>query len=1148
MSVAELLAALSEKGIELWTEGGKLRFRAPTGALTPDLRSRLVERREEVIAAVRERARQSHKTLAPSYSQLGMWLVHQVAPDSAAYNVSFSARVCSAVDVPALRQALQALLDRHATLRTAYTMRDGQPLQQIQGYRDVDFEQVDVVGCDDASLYQQVTAAYRQPFDLEAGAVMRVRLFTRASEDHILLLVVHHIALDGWSMWLLLDELRVLYPAYKNGEALSLPRPEVEYSDYARWQSEMIAGPEGERLWSYWKQQLAGEIPSLDLPTDYPRSPLVSYRGSSELFELDEAITGRIKDLAKAEGVTLYVLLLAVFYILLHRYTAQEEIVIGTPTFGRSRAEYAKIIGDFINMLPIRVDLSGNPSFRKFLAQVRQVMLAALEHQDFPFSLMVERLGRSQNNNRSPLFQVSFDVQRVHQFEALSDVFVPRATGRRVDLGGLEIEAYPLPQQEGQFDLVMQILDAGTTLPAVLKYSSDIFEGATIARMVSHYKKLLESTVTDPDQRICDLPLLTDEERRQLVLDWNSTRVSYPEDTAFYRLFEAQVVRTPDATAVVYEAERLTYQELNERANRLAHYLRGQGVGPDMLVGVCLGRSPALIVTLLGIVKAGGAYLPLDPTYPKDRLAYMLDNSRAGILVTEAAFRDVLPEYAGQIVDIYADWPFIEAYSNTNIDQDVSADNLVYVIYTSGSTGRPKGIQILHRGLTNYLTWCTKAYDVEKGHGAPVHSSISFDLTVTAMFPPLVAGRAVYLLPENATAESLARMLLDNPGFSLVKITPAHLELLNNLIPAERAAGLTHAFIIGGENLLAETLAFWWRNAPETILVNEYGPTETVVGCCVYWADDDVYVSGSVPIGRPIANTELYVLDAHLNLVPIGVPGELYIGGDGLARGYLNRLDLTAERFIPHPFSSTAGARIYKTGDLARYRPDGNLEYLGRIDNQVKIRGFRIELGEIEAALSEHPAVQEAVVIVREDTPGDKRLVAYVRSAQSSGEIASELRYYMKERLPDYMVPAAYVTLDAMPLTPNGKVDRRALPPPDYLRPEHATAVVAPRTEMETMLVDVWLAVLGIDQVSIYDNFFDLGGHSLQAMQVISKMESNTGLRIDPAFMRFQTLAQLAAAYEEAETTAVPTGDTEVEDARSGKLLSNIRRLVSKKK
>ena len=1108
MTVSELLAQLEAKGIELWTEGGSLRFRAPKGALTPDLRALLAEQRDAVLAEVRERARQTVETLPVSQSQLSMWLVHEVAPDSAAYNVSSSVRIRSAVDVDTLRRVFQALTDRHAALRTTFVNDEGQPFQRIPGYVDVDFEQTAVPGIDEKALYQRIYTASHQPFDLCTGPVMRVRLFTRAPDDHVLLPVVHHIATDGWSMWILLKEFSALYDAYRTGQSASLPHPEAEYSDFARWQAQMLAGAEGERLWSYWKQQLAGELSPLDLPIDHPRPQVISSQGKTAYFEISATVTNGLKNLAKAEGVTLYVLLLAALQVLLHRYTGQDDIIVGSPTLGRSRPEYAGIVGDFVNMLPMRVNLEGNPTFKTCLAQVQHTVLTALDYQDFPFPLLVERLGPRTHLNRSPVFQVSFDVQRVRQSEAVSDalshLLIPHASIKRISMSGLEIEAYPLPQQEGQFDLVMQLLDADTTLPGVLKYSSDLYDSATIDRFMRHFEQLLAAIVANPDAPISELQLLTDAERRQILHDWNATDTDYPADTGVHTLFEQQAARTPLATAAVHGADTITYAELNTRANRLAHYLRALDVQPETMIGVHVERGLDMLVALLGVLKAGGAYVPMDPTFPQERLTYMIEDAAMPIIISQARLADQLPPHSARLICIDSDWPQIQLSPTDNPPPRTTGSNLVYVIFTSGSTGRPKGVQIEHHSLTNYLLTMRDRPGLYVDDVLLALATLSFDIAAFDLYLPLIVGARVIILDREDSwdGRKIAAAIDDHHVTVIQSTLPSWQILLESGWHGKRDLKM----LCGGEALSA-SLAGRLLNAGGE-LWNMYGPTETTV-CCT--TEPITSTDSTITIGRPIANTTAFILDSHLQPVPVGVIGTLYIGGAGVARGYIGRPDLTAERFIANPFGP---GRIYNTGDLARWLPDGRLECLGRVDHQVKVRGFRIELGEIELALETHASVQTAVVTARETQPGDKRLVAYVIGSEGHAPDASTLRDYLSSRLPNYMVPSAVVVLDAFPLTPSGKVDRRALPAPVVSEERAEEIARETRTPAEDLLVRVWQAVLGVEQVSIYDNFFDLGGHSLQVVQVIAKLEKETDIHLDPLLMRYQSLRQQAASIE----------------------------------
>ena len=743
--------------------------------------------------------------------------------------------------------------------------------------------------------------------------------------------------------------------------------------------------------------------------------------------------------------------LLAAFQTLLHRYTGQDDIVVGSPIANRNRIEIEGLIGFFVNTLVLRTDHSGNPAFREVLRRVRETALEAYAHQDLPFEKLVEELRPDRDLSRSPLFQAMFVFQNAPVGE--------------LNCKGLNVSPMRMAGETTKFDLTLSVNEGAPGLRAGLQYRTDLFDDATITRFLGHFKMLLEGIVANPEQRISDLPILNEAERHQLLVEWNETKRDYPKDKCIHELFEEQVKRTPETVAVVFEDQQLTYRELNSQANQLAHYLKKLGVGPEALVGICVERSLEMIVGLLGILKAGGAYVPLDPGYPKERLGFMLEDARVGVLLTQQGVVAELPGHQARVIYLDGDWGEIAQESEENPNSEITGENLAYVIYTSGSTGIPKGVMILHRGLVNYLSWATLAYGVAAGQGAPVHSSIGFDLTITSLFTPLLAGQRVELLAEDGDVEALSSRLRKESDYSLIKITPAHLELVGQELPADKLAHRTRALVIGGEALTFEKLGLWSAHVPEIRLINEYGPTETVVGCCFYEVAPGNLRSGPVPIGRPIGNTQIYILGTYFAPVPIGVIGEIHIGGDGLARGYINRTEATKEKFIANPFSRDPDSRLYKTGDLARYLPDGNIEFLGRIDNQVKLRGYRIELGEIEAVLGQHPMVQSSVVVVREDTPGDKRLVAYVVGQQGESFDAAEIRKYLKQKLPEYMIPSAFVLLDELPLTPNGKVDRKALPAPDQDRPELGNIYQAPRTPMEEALATIWSELLKVDKV-----------------------------------------------------------------------------------
>lgn len=1136
MTVTEIIESLAQQGIQLWVEGENLRFRAQKGALTPELRALLTENKPALVAHLRAQSQQAVNYFPLSYNQQSMWFMHQSAPESAAYNVAFTVRICSRVDVDALRRAFQAIIDRHPALRTLYAFRDGAPMQAVQGSSEVAFEVIEAANMNDEALYAAVVAAYERPFDLENGPVFRISLFTRSAEEHVLLIGAHHIAFDGWSLWLLLDDLRALYPAYLNQQPAALPSLDATYIDFMQWQTALLNSAEGERLAQYWQTRLAGEMPMLDLPTDHPRPATPSFRGATHIFVIDADLTRHLRELAKTEGVTLYALLLAAFQTLLYRYSGQDDIIIGSPMFGRNRPEFARIIGDFVNMVALRASLAGNMPFATFLTHTRQTVLEAIEHQEYPFPLLVQKLGSSRDTSRSAVFQAVFDVQRVQQAGAFADLFVPGRRDVRLELGGLQIEPFPMPQQEGQFDLVMQLAEAGDVMPGTLKYSTDVFAAPTIERLTRHFITLLGSIVANPRQPLAQLPLLDADERRTIITDWNQTQAIYDHERRVTHFFEERAASAPTATAAICDGARLSYADLNQRANQLAHHLRALGVGPDTLVGVCMERSLDMLVALFGVLKAGGAYVPMDPEYPRERLGYMVEDAQMPIILTQQRLLDRLPDHQSQVIPIDADWPTIAAQPDTNPAVRAEGGDLAYVIFTSGSTGRPKGVQISHRALINFLLSMQREPGLKATDVLVSVTTLSFDIAGLELYLPLITGATVVIASRDTVIDGVAlAALLDETDATVMQATPATWRLMIESGWKGRA-GLK--MLCGGEGLPRKLMEQLLERGAE--LWNMYGPTETTIWStvCRLFPDDPI-----ISIGRPIANTQVYVLDEHLALVPIGAVGTLYIGGDGLARGYLGRPDLTDERFIPNPFDPATG-RIYNTGDQARWLPDGRLECLGRIDHQVKIRGFRIELGEIETAIGRHPAVQTGVTVAREVRPGDKRLIAYVAPKAGHTLEASELRHYLRERLPEYMLPSSVVILERLPLTPNGKVDRKGLPPPPETRSEQTLAL--PQTPTEQLIANIWSAALSETQIGAHDNFFDLGGHSLLAMQVIGKIADHTGLRLEPAIMRFQTLSQLAAMLDEelARSPGAPVPQTDQPEG-TRRLFRIVRRIVS---
>jgi amino acid adenylation domain-containing protein len=793
-----------------------------------------------------------------------------------------------------------------------------------------------------------------------------------------------------------------------------------------------------------------------------------------------------LKQLAQKSGGSLYVTLLSGVAAIMQRYSGQDEMIIG----GSSRKEHSDrqrdANGNFENLLPLRVDFSGNPNFLEIQSRVGAVFSDAEAHAGIPFSEVFKEVRPGQELSSNPLFNVTVS-------QPSED-----ASGTIHSSGEL------------MEDLRFSFEDRGEKLCGAIAYASDLFDRSTVAGMVQHWQNLLTAACQDPAKPVTGYSILSPEERNRIVHEWNDTRAEYPK-TCVHELFERQAAKTPELTAVVYQGQKLSYRELNERANQMAHYLRKRGVGPEVIVGVCMNRTPEMVIGLLGIWKAGGAYVPLDPGYPQDRLSYMMQDSAAKFLLTSSGLKHLFPA-ADKAILLDTDWDQIAKESSANPEPSAAPSNLAYVMYTSGSTGEPKGAMILQSGLVNYLWWAIGAYKVEAGRSVPVHSSISFDLTVTSLYPALLAGGQIELLPEDVGAQNLIAALKRAENRGLVKITPAHLELLSQQLSSEEAAGVTKTFVIGGEALLAENLVLWREFATKTRLINEYGPTETVVGCCVYEVRAEDPKSGPIDIGRPIANTQLYILDGNLQPVPAGVKGELYIGGDGVARGYLNRPELSRKKFIFDPFSGKTGARLYKSGDLARYRKDGTLEYLGRADDQVKVRGYRIELREIEAALAAHSGVQSCTVLAVEETPGNKQLVAYAVPQPNKSLAVEELKNFLKQSLPEYMVPSQFVFMDSFPLTRNGKIDRKALPAPTHANISAAHEFVAPSTETEKKVAAMWMELLKAERIGIHDDFFDLGGHSLMAIKALSRIREEFGVDLPLAtLLQAPTVAKLSA-------------------------------------
>ncbi|MFL5382179.1 MAG: amino acid adenylation domain-containing protein, partial [Longimicrobiaceae bacterium] len=1062
-----------------------------------------------------------------SFAQERLWFIDRLEPGSATYNISLARRLGGALDERALERALGEIVRRHEALRTTFREVDGSPVQVIAPFGGFTLRLDDLSGLNHAAREEEVRRRAGEeaalPFDLPAGPLFRAALLRLGAEEHVLLLSMHHIVSDGWSLGVLFRELSSLYAAYREGRESPLPELPVQYADYAAWQRERLRGEVLERQLSYWRERLAGAPELVELPTDHPRPAVQTFRGASERIELPGELLERLRAVGRSEGATLFVVVLSAFQVLLSKYSGSEDIVVGSPIAGRTRKEVAGLIGFFVNTLVLRTGLGGDPSFREVLRRVREVTLGAYEHQELPFEKLVAELQPERSLGHSPLFQVALTLDSAQD------------TGG--GLAGLSVQGVGTGLEVAELDLLLELAAGSDGLRGSLTYSTDLWEAATMRRLVGHFTRLVEQAAADPDARISRVTLLNEAERRQVVEEWNRTDVEHPTGACIHERVAAQAERTPEALAVVHGDEALTYAELDVRANRLARHLAGLGAGPEVRVGICLERGPGMVVAMLAVLKAGATYLPLDPAYPADRLAYMLADSGARILVTEASLRGLLPAEGVRTVLVDADAAEVAAEPDVAPRAAVAPENAAYVIYTSGSTGRPKGVVVTHANAANLLPRAVRTFGAEPGTAVLQSVSTSFDASLLEVFVALLSGAALHVADREVvlSPERLGALLREREIGVWVS-TPA---LLDSLPEADFPALRTIS--TGGERCSAETAARWSRGRR---LVNMYGPTETTIYTTAHACAPGA--AEAPPIGRPVEGARVYVLDAWGELVPVGVPGELHVGGAGVARGYLGRAELTAERFVPDPFSGVPGARLYRTGDRVRWRPEatsaevrecgsaldsregkrtpalphsrtGVLDFLGRVDAQVKIRGIRIEPGEVESALLEHPGVREAVVVAREapsSIAGDRRLVGYVVAAEGASLSPAALREHLRARLPEHMVPSAVVELESLPQTPSGKLDRKALPEPEYAA--DADLYEAPRTPVEEVLAGIWAEVLRLERVGVHDSFFELGGHSLLATRVVSRIREVFGAEVPlRALFEGPTVAELSGRVEE---------------------------------
>ena len=1083
-------------------------------ALSPEQRAllelRLKQKKSKLIntsttTKIPLSAAKNKKNIPASFAQQRMWFQDQLGGKSAtSNNIPVTIKINGSLQVSILEKSIREIIQRHESLRTTIKTINKQLIQVISENVSFSLPLIDLRSLTpierERKAQKLILEEACKPFDLTGNLFLRVKLLRLDETEHLMLITMHHITADAWSIGVFFRELNLLYQAFAKEKSVSskdethkpLAKLPIQYADFAVWQRQYIQGKILEQELSYWKQQLQGAPSLLQIATDRTRPPSHSFNGRTQGLVLPKNLTELLKTLSQQTGATLFMTLLAALKTLLYRYTNQEDILVGSPMANRHQPEVEGLIGCFINTIVLRTNLSGNPTFRELLNRVREVSLGAFAHQNLPFEKLVDELQLPRNLSHPPLFQVMF-------------VFQNATSSRSVELPDLKMDYSIVDNHTAQFDITIHLVEEEFGLVGRLEYNTDLFDDSTITRTIEHFQRLLVGIVADPDRRLSELPLLSLEEQCCLLQYWNQTETEYSQNACIQELFEKQVEKTPDVIAVKFQNKQLTYRELNRRVNRLAHYLQKLGVQPEVMVGICVERSLEMVIGILGILKAGGAYVPLDPAYPQERLAATLTNAQVSVLLTQEDLRSRanLPDLKSPVVCLDADWDLIKLESEENLPKRSTPENLAYIIYTSGSTGKPKGVMIQNQSLVNYTEAAIAGYGISNSDRILQFASISFDAAAEEIFPCLTQGATLILRTKEAIS-SIPEFLkfCHEQQITVLDLPTAFWhQLVTELSATNSNLNLPDSVrlvILGGEKALPERLKTWQKLIPEGVrLVNSYGPTEATIvttTCDLSEFPLSDNIGKELPIGKPIPNAKTYILDPYLNLTPVGIPGELYIGGVGVARGYLNRPKLTDAAFIQDPFSKKPGARLYKTGDLVRYRTDGNIEFLGRIDNQVKIRGFRIELGEIETLLAQHPQVQTSVVIDREDRPGEKRLVAYLvtvpnpKITNPKGINISELRRFIEQKLPKYMVPEVFVILENLPLNTNGKVDRRALPVPDTNRPELEETFVSPRSSIEQILAEIFSQILEVDQVGIHDDFFELGGNSLLLTQLTSQV------------------------------------------------------------